>query len=266
MTHTTAAQMAKQHGLELTFDPASDCDVLHPPGDTDAGVWLTLRQTTESEFEALCQKMSKKPTKTPPAGIAAQPVAKPEPAPAKEQAVTATTLYGKLLKFQSLPLSIHKANTASIGGRGSYRYADLPSCLEVIRPALAECGLVVVQLVDGDSLLTRIVDASTGEAIESRFHMPLEGLSWHQIGSAISYARRYALLSALSLAPDDDDDAHSTLPQPTATAAARMVAQPARPAEPAACPECGSGLEIGRKSGKLWCRSCWQAKQQANAY
>lgn len=245
--------MAKMLGLQASISPRTDLVSVWSPG----GVATELDHLQpEAEITATL-KAIKEAAGT----VAAAQTAKAKPTPAKEQAVATGSIYAKLLRFQSLPLSIHKSNSANLGGRGSYRYADLPSCLEVIRPALADCGLVVVQLVDGDSLLTRIVDASTGEAIESRFHMPLEGLNWHGIGSAISYARRYALLSALSLAPDDDDDAASTLPSQATQAAQKLLNQPARPAE--TCPDCGSELSIGKKTGRLYCRPCWQAKAPA---
>lgn len=288
MTPTEAKRIAGTYGLTTTFDPASDCDVLHPPGDTDAGVWMTLRQTSEKDFiaaclamvkqrkpleaappapkpltereiAASCKLMSRKAEK-PPEAVAAAPMAEAKPEPAKEQTMTTGSIYTRLLKFQRLPLAIHKNNSANLGGRGSYRYADLPSVLEVIRPALSECGLVLIQIIDGESLVTRLIDAETGEAIESRFPMPFDGLNWHGIGSAISYARRYATLSLLSLAPDDDDAA-STMPanndRARAAAAAAVLADE--------CFECGGPMEIGPKTGKPFCRSCWQAKRNGSA-
>lgn len=87
------------------------------------------------------------------------------------------------------------------------RYADLAGGLSTIRPTLAKYGLSVVQLThaDGDmiTLHTRIMHSS-GQWLEATY--PVCRLGKHQeMGSALTYARRYALFAAVGVAGDDDD-------------------------------------------------------------
>ena len=180
-------------------------------------------------------------------------------------------IYTKLLQFQSSGVTIHKNCTANLGGGRQYRYADLPSVLAAIKPALGACGLVLIQTIDGTELTTKIVCVADGEFIESRLPLDFAGLSWHQIGSAISYGRRYALTTLLGLAPDDDDDAASTMAP--AKPAARFDRGDGGPvvalkrAEPPAmsgeyCDTCGDEMTVGPKTGKPYCHRCWAAKRE----
>jgi len=98
-------------------------------------------------------------------------------------------------------------------GRGSYSYSyvGLDSVLEHTRPTLARHGLAVVQVPvppassAGIWLVTRLVHES-GQWLEFSFGMPITGNSAQAVGSAITYARRYALMSLLGIAGDEDDD------------------------------------------------------------
>jgi len=168
-----------------------------------------------------------------------------------------STLFRKLLAFQRNAPTIHKDGTANVGNGRPYKYATLPAVLDAVRPALTACGLVLTQAVDGQNLITRLADAETGETLESAFPLPLEG-SWHQVGSAISYARRYAILAVLGLTADDDDDAAATLPQ-ARNGHQSSHRRPEPTAEPEPCPECGETMTIGPKTGKPYCRPCWTA-------
>lgn len=96
------------------------------------------------------------------------------------------------------------------------RYADLGSVWDAIRKPMADNGLSVVQCLletepaDGDSILLRTVLMHTsGQWIESVLRMPFAGSkatnAAQAAGSAITYARRYALSSMLGVCPADDD-------------------------------------------------------------
>lgn len=91
-----------------------------------------------------------------------------------------------------------------------YRYADLATVLDTVRDPLQANGLVVSQVFDGDTLVTRLMHTS-GDSLESRMTLPaleMRGLNACQaLGSAISYCRRYSLLAILCLAAEDDDGA-----------------------------------------------------------
>lgn len=94
--------------------------------------------------------------------------------------------------------------------RGNYgTFLSLPHTLDHVREPLAKVGLAVTQDVATTEngmlgVTTRIIHTSGEEIVFG----PLAGevpADWQKIGSAITYARRYALTAALGLAGDDDD-------------------------------------------------------------
>lgn len=100
------------------------------------------------------------------------------------------------------------------------RYADLSEVIETVRAPLAKAGLAVVQLPDGDDLITRLIHKS-GQWISSRTALKCSKPDSQGYGSAISYSRRYALLAILSAAAEDDDAqaASASRPRPKVGAA-----------------------------------------------
>lgn len=88
-------------------------------------------------------------------------------------------------------------------------YAGLPSVLEVVLPILHAHNLYVSQSPiseDGRVGVRTTVTHSSGESISGEFTMTLAKNDPQGAGSAITYARRYALVSMLGLNVDDDDD------------------------------------------------------------
>ena len=256
MTDFEARSLAESVGWKASF--------CHMSGDFEfsrEGVTpVRLRvEGLSSDRLARMLKIAQSRSSTPAEGVPTKP---------GKETKTAMSLYKSLLKFQSANVPIHKNCVANLGGGRQYRYADLPSVLASIKPALSDCGLVLIQLVDGGTLTTRIMHADTGEALESHFPLPLDGLNWHGIGSAVSYARRYALTSLLGLAPDDDDDAVSTLPVKTPTAIQRGNGEPVvaakRDLPAASCPHCSGPMSVGPKGGS-YCPDCWKAKRNGYA-
>ena len=105
-----------------------------------------------------------------------------------------------------------KARTAAMG-QYSYTYADLASVLEHVRPVLAAHDLVVTQdtrIEDGRLCVYTTLVHTSGETLAFGPLSGPMGQTWQQVGSAITYARRYSLLAALGIAADDDDDDAST--------------------------------------------------------
>jgi hypothetical protein len=105
---------------------------------------------------------------------------------------------------------ITRDNTAN-AGTYTYRYADLASAVQQARDVLGRHDLAVNQSAQGESLgsvsvVTRVWHSS-GQWIEAEpLTMPAKG-GPQDVGSAISYSRRYALMAFLGLATDDDDGA-----------------------------------------------------------
>lgn len=90
------------------------------------------------------------------------------------------------------------------------KYADLSACWDACRDALQENDIGIIQLpVEAGAgrvgLRTTLLHVS-GEAVEADFSMPLKDATNPQAaGSALTYARRYALCAAIGICPEDDD-------------------------------------------------------------
>lgn len=92
------------------------------------------------------------------------------------------------------------------------RYADLASVWDACRDALSKNGLSVVQAPRGVAteggwvveVETRIMHAS-GQWVGDTITVPVSKPDAQGLGSALTYARRYALASFVGVAPEDDD-------------------------------------------------------------
>lgn len=90
------------------------------------------------------------------------------------------------------------------------RYADLASVLDVARAPLAANALAVITLpsdeaADGGVAFETRIAHKSGQWLATRFVMPLAKRDAQGLGSAITYARRYALSAWLGIAQEDDD-------------------------------------------------------------
>lgn len=88
------------------------------------------------------------------------------------------------------------------------RYADLASVRAVIREPLAVNDLVVMQFPrtsDNCVEVETMILHKTGEYMSETLRLPVNKWDAQGIGSAITYGRRYGLMSMLSIASEDDD-------------------------------------------------------------
>ena len=89
------------------------------------------------------------------------------------------------------------------------KYADLPTVIDAIKPALNDAGIAFVQSASPSeagtlALTTRLIHVS-GEWIEDTAITPLVKQDPQSYGSAITYLRRYSLAAMTGLYQDDDD-------------------------------------------------------------
>jgi hypothetical protein len=114
-----------------------------------------------------------------------------------------------LVKFQA---SVSKVAKEANNPFFKSKYASLANILDTIQKPLSECGLAISQFPDGNALTTIILHADSGEWMESSYVMPVAKQNDPQaMGSAMTYARRYALGSILNLNIDDDDDGEKAM-------------------------------------------------------
>jgi ERF superfamily len=92
------------------------------------------------------------------------------------------------------------------------KYADLASIMEAARAPLAANGLAVTQALHvpeegGLCLITTLLHTS-GQWIASRHPLPTVPRP-HELGSALTYARRYSYASLVGIVAEEDDDAEA---------------------------------------------------------
>lgn len=135
-----------------------------------------------------------------------------------DQSSTAPVEYANLAlalaAFQSHIPAVRKGNTAKVeGARGSYSYdyADLADVTDVALPALAAVGLAWITRPDTAedgtiNLHYSLVHGASGQTIEGLVAVGKRGDRWQDLGSALTYARRYMLVSVTGIAPGGDDN------------------------------------------------------------
>lgn len=92
-------------------------------------------------------------------------------------------------------------------------YADLASVWEACRVPLTTNGLSVVQLPALEALMvsvTTMLMHTSGQWISSKIVASVARADPQNIGSAITYLRRYSLSAMVGIAPGDDDDGETT--------------------------------------------------------
>lgn len=113
------------------------------------------------------------------------------------------------------------------------RYTSLDRLIECTRPSLVDNGLCVTQVFEEQSdstiLVTRLLHES-GEYMESRLALKVDRANMQGLGSAATYARRYALAAILGVASDQDDDGSAAV---RANQVREIADRPPRRPEPA---------------------------------
>lgn len=89
------------------------------------------------------------------------------------------------------------------------KYADLSACVEAVIDALNDNGIYLMQgtheCPDGVIVETTFIHESGETLSAGKLHVPASKHDAQGYGSALTYARRYALMAACGIAPEDDD-------------------------------------------------------------
>lgn len=89
------------------------------------------------------------------------------------------------------------------------RYADLAACVEAVIGGLNDNGIALIQrnyLDDNGVTVETVFVHESGEMLEcGKLHVPAAKHDPQGYGSALTYARRYSLMAACGIAPEDDD-------------------------------------------------------------
>ena len=115
-------------------------------------------------------------------------------------------LYRSIAEFQYECPIIQKSTKGY-----NYKYAQMSTVFEIIRPLLKKHKLGFVQLPEGDTLVTRIFHTDTLDYLEITTKLPvgyaLEKMNLFQsYGASLAYYKRYVLTSALGIFSQDEDN------------------------------------------------------------
>jgi hypothetical protein len=120
-------------------------------------------------------------------------------------------LAAALAAFQAEMPTVTKAHKAEVptksGGKYSYTYADLADVTEAAMPILAKHGLAFScrpHATERGYELVGVLMHTSGETEEGA--LPIAGNSPQEMGSSLTYMRRYLLGCMTGLVTDDDDD------------------------------------------------------------
>ena len=127
-----------------------------------------------------------------------------------ETSPTTKELTTALCQFQSAQLKATKRNN---NPAFKTKYSGINEVLEAMLPTLTEVGLCFVQFPDGEALTTRLMHIS-GEWMQASYALKPVQNTPQASGSALTYARRYALLAVLGLGTEDDDGHAASQPAP----------------------------------------------------
>lgn len=134
------------------------------------------------------------------------------------------------------------------------RYATLASVRAAITPTFGKHKLSVAQYFEphGDVgvCVNTLLMHSSGEWIKSRLFVPVSKKDAQGFGSAISYARRYALAAIANIAADEDDDAEQAV-------------KPSKPVEVKAAPPAKNDVDVEALVGAL--KAATDAESMAKA-
>lgn len=138
-----------------------------------------------------------------------------------------TALLAALSKAQAGMEGAKKGRTGQVGQQ-KYKYADLESVIDAVKEQLGKNGLSFQQM----PTFMPAVEGGSAQVLVQTSVVHAEGAIWlfsttlpiqanptpQQVGSAITYAKRYALQGFFGI-PSEDDDGDSASRKPSAPAA-----------------------------------------------
>ena len=139
------------------------------------------------------------------------------------------------------------------------KYASLASVMDSVLPALIKHGLFLSQSIEGNPandtqlIVTTTVFDDRNRADLAAYPVNISGMNPQQIGSAITYAKRYSLASAFARVADTDDDGNTASEPPK-----RKAKKPA----PKKQPEVITVDDRSNANSRLWVAIQKYAKQE----
>ena len=168
---------------------------------------------------------------------------------------TLTTIIPLLLTVQR-ELEVVKKD--SVNPYFHSNYADLNSIMDACKDVLNEKEIFILQPVGHDEhgdYVETILMHTSGEFISSQMRLVATTDAQKQ-GSAITYARRYALQSLLFIQSVDDDGNTASTPVKTPTVNVNVAEQDeAKRWGP--CKKCGAPMKVSKNGNVVCSEACW---------
>jgi hypothetical protein len=142
-------------------------------------------------------------------------------------------IFAALVKAQRAfgPVLKDKNNPAFKGSK----YADLGACVDAVMGPLNEAGIAVIQKQhphEGGVCVETVFLHESGESYSAgSLTVPASKQDPQGYGSALTYARRYSLMAACGMAPEDDDGNAASKRTPQAAAPQQQDMSPKARAE-----------------------------------
>lgn len=145
------------------------------------------------------------------------------------------------------------------------KYADLSSVWDACRDPLSKNGLCIIQTISVDvntgTVLVTTLAHSSGQWIDSQYPIIPIKPDPQSMGSAVTYARRYALMAIVGIAPEDDDGNNASAPVFVTNKNSGTIAV----SSDATVCTCGNRMMPSKyKDGELYCPKCKAKKFDPN--
>lgn len=146
------------------------------------------------------------------------------------------------------------------------KYADLAACLEAVDDSFLANGIVMYQetsLDESGVTVETVLLHESGQSLRGgKLHVPASKQDPQGYGSALSYARRYSLMAACGIAPEDDDGNAATTAY-KAQPEKKSTTRPATPGNGEGLPE-ASKMKVAQAVGEV--QSLMQKGMDFEAY
>lgn len=141
--------------------------------------------------------------------------------------MTEAKLYAALAKAQT---EMSKATKDVSNEFFKSKYADLSNVMDACLPALNNNGIALIQPTWRDNtgkdyVKTILLHGETGATLECAVPLIIGKNDMQGYGSAVTYARRYGLMSMAGIAPEDDDGNAAAKAAPKYCSSAQMKRQ-----------------------------------------
>lgn len=114
-----------------------------------------------------------------------------------------------LEQFSKLTLDISSLKKDTDNPYFKSKYVELSDILTEVKKKIHEYGFTLLQYViyesDKSFLQTDFVFQENGEVVSGKIPLVFQNPDMQKLGSAITYARRYALMTMLNIETEDDD-------------------------------------------------------------